>query len=419
MIAAAIEVVTWIAKKAIGWIKKLINDPEKAFMILGAGILGLVFLPMPIALIAVIPVVMGGIGAVTFIVAPATITAIGGGIGGFLTAISLLTPFGPLGIVLFVITIFVTLAVLTIFIIMIAGGAFTMPGEISETTTTTISPYFSEYFELKKTVVGNTKYEKPPNTITYKISLRPKKGTLRGSTLSEEIKVGKESNVPTISPHVFDDLPFKIDASGWETEYTINLDNRFEDSAIINTVKLSTSVEGIEGSYQGIANATVIIGEPPGDCPPFPWPTTGGITQGPEGATSHKKNHEEALDIGNSIGTPVYATHNGTAIIGKQSIGAGYYVEIHGNCSGLTYQTEYFHLLERDRVEGPVTRGQLIGYMDSSGGNYGSHLHYEFRPKRPNEPFLMEPPNIPSALPDRRCEKDPPIDIPVCGITIN
>ena len=406
-----------IGSEVLGFLKNLISkiarDPEKALMALGVGILGLVFLPLPIALIAVVPLIIGTIGVVSFVVAPTTIGAFGAGLSGFFGLIAVTAPFSIAAITLFVIILFGALIGLTIFIIMIASGAFILPEKISEATTTTISPYFSQYFELKKTVVGNTKYDEPPDSITYKISLKPKKGILKRPTLTEEIKVGKEGSAPTITPHHFDDLPPEIDASGWETEYTINLDNRFEDSAIINTIKLSTSVEDVEGSYQGIASATVIIGEPPGDCPPFPWPTTGRITQGPEGGTSHGPKNSEAIDIGNIVGTPVYATHNGTAVAYHQEIGGGYYVKIYGNCNGIDYETKYFHLLQRDRVEGPVSRGQIIGYMDSSGGYYKSHLHYEFGPTG-NPPFKMEPPNIPTALPYRECDSSTE-----CNITIN
>jgi len=413
-----------LAKKSVLLIQKIIRDPEKAFMAVAAGALILVLAPMPIALIGVAPLAVGAIGLTSFVTAPATLSTISTGIGTFFSSLTTLPITAAVGS--FVIILFAALAGLTVFIVMVVSGAFILPQKISTTETILISPYFSEYFELKKTAdVTTLKNEDLPTSITYKISLKAKRGILKRPTLIETINIGQEGTPPTITPHNFNNTPSEIDASGWEEEYTINIDKRFENSAIINTVKLSTSIEGIEGaegSHEGITSAVVIIGTPPGDCPPFPWPTTGRISQGPEGATSHakNKNNEEAIDIANSIGTPVYATHNGTAVVKKQTdpygnlIGAGYYVEIHGNCNGLSYQTEYFHLLERDRASGLVTRGQIIGYMDSSGHVTGPHLHYEFRPKRPNEPFKMEPPNIPMALPYRECNSTTQ-----CDITIN
>lgn len=405
-VTIGLDILKTLGRKIIGFIRRIVQDPEKAFMAIGVGIIALVFIPMPFALIGIIPAVFGGLGLAGFALAPVSLAAAGAGFGAFFTALAAAPIVFP--VALFLIILLSTLAVLTLFIVLVVSGSFILPTKVQEAAITTISPYYSEYFDFKKTAdVIYIKNEDLPKEITYKISIKPKKGVLERPNLTEIIHISQEGSAPSITPQEFTDLPAEIGPLGWETEYKISVDERFKDSAIINSVKLSTFIIGIEeakGTHEALASAAVIIGKPPGDCPPFPWPTTGKISQGPEGATSHFKNQEEAIDIANNIGTPVYAAHNGVAIAKEQTGGAGYYVEISGNCNGLKYNTEYFHLLERDRFSGNVTRGQLIGYMDDSGSSTGSHLHYEFRPKRPNEPFKMEPPNIPQALPFRKCD---------------
>ncbi len=84
------------------------------------------------------------------------------------------------------------------------------------------------------------------------------------------------------------------------------------------------------------------------------------------------------IDLAGPVGTPIYATADGTvARSGWNSGGYGNLVELdHGR--GIT--TRYGHMSKITAQEGSrVTRGQLIGYMGSTGRSTGSHLHYEVR----------------------------------------
>lgn len=77
-------------------------------------------------------------------------------------------------------------------------------------------------------------------------------------------------------------------------------------------------------------------------------------------------------------GTPIYASHDGTArTVGwdYSTYGGGYWVQIvNGN-----YSTWYLHMREQSPIaEGShVKRGQLIGYVGSTGASTGPHLHLE------------------------------------------
>jgi murein DD-endopeptidase MepM/ murein hydrolase activator NlpD len=84
------------------------------------------------------------------------------------------------------------------------------------------------------------------------------------------------------------------------------------------------------------------------------------------------------IDLAGPVGTPIHATADGTvARSGWNSGGYGNLVELdHGR--GIT--TRYGHLSKITAEPGSrVARGQVIGYMGSTGRSTGSHLHYEVR----------------------------------------
>jgi murein DD-endopeptidase MepM/ murein hydrolase activator NlpD len=83
------------------------------------------------------------------------------------------------------------------------------------------------------------------------------------------------------------------------------------------------------------------------------------------------------IDLAGPLGTPIYATADAT--VGRSEWAGGY-----GNLIELDHgrgiQTRYGHLSRSSVQAGQrVRRGQLIGYMGSTGRSTGSHLHYEVR----------------------------------------
>ena len=83
------------------------------------------------------------------------------------------------------------------------------------------------------------------------------------------------------------------------------------------------------------------------------------------------------IDLAAPMGTPVYATADGTVDRAEWSGGYGNMVEVdHGK--GL--QTRFGHLSRILVHSGDhVKRGQVIALMGSTGRSTGSHLHYEVR----------------------------------------
>lgn len=117
----------------------------------------------------------------------------------------------------------------------------------------------------------------------------------------------------------------------------------------------------------------------------FIIPTKGIITQRSHYAyTSAGVAYYTAVDIANSIGTPIVAAAGGTVQIVKNVWPYGNYITIlHPN--GVV--TLYAHLSAFARGITPgssVLQGQIIGYMGNTGrtinmGGNGSHLHFETR----------------------------------------
>ncbi|MBD5233249.1 MAG: M23 family metallopeptidase [Bacteroidales bacterium] len=85
----------------------------------------------------------------------------------------------------------------------------------------------------------------------------------------------------------------------------------------------------------------------------------------------------EGMDFSAPVGTPVYATADGTVTLSKWHSGYGNMVEIN---HGYNYTTRYAHLSKLIAQPGQtVHRGDLIGLVGNTGKSTGPHLHYEVR----------------------------------------
>ncbi len=89
-----------------------------------------------------------------------------------------------------------------------------------------------------------------------------------------------------------------------------------------------------------------------------------------------RRNHK-GVDLAAPSGTPVYATADGLVSKAERFSSYGNYIQIeHGG----ELQTRYAHLSGYAVANGDMVRkGQLIGYVGSTGRSTGPHLHYEVR----------------------------------------
>ena len=103
------------------------------------------------------------------------------------------------------------------------------------------------------------------------------------------------------------------------------------------------------------------------------WPVNGPITSG---FGMRWGSMHEGIDIGVPCGTPIHAAASGTVIYSGWADGYGNFVVIdHGN--GLA--TAYGHQSAIYVSSGPVSQGQTIGAVGSTGHSTGCHLHFEVR----------------------------------------
>ncbi|NJM64496.1 MAG: peptidoglycan DD-metalloendopeptidase family protein [Acaryochloris sp. RU_4_1] len=109
-----------------------------------------------------------------------------------------------------------------------------------------------------------------------------------------------------------------------------------------------------------------------------------GLRPGPFGGQAEL---HDGIDLLGDYGAPIYATANGKVQRAEYTGGYGYHVLIqHGD----GYQTLYAHLSKLAITPNvKVKRGQLIGYMGSTGRSTGTHLHYSiYRHERAIDPKL-------------------------------
>lgn len=113
---------------------------------------------------------------------------------------------------------------------------------------------------------------------------------------------------------------------------------------------------------------------------PSIWPIEGFITSrfgGRADPFTGRNEQHKGIDISARTGTPIYAPGKGAVIFSGVENGYGHTVLVqHGG--GIT--TRYAHMSRRAVTEGQtVQRGDVIGYVGSTGRSSGPHLHYEVR----------------------------------------
>ena len=90
--------------------------------------------------------------------------------------------------------------------------------------------------------------------------------------------------------------------------------------------------------------------------------------------TTGQYKFHNGVDLANDQGTPIYAARSGRVTVATYGSTYGYYVTInHGD----GYSSLYAHMTRYVVHKGDtVKKGQLIGYMGSTGRSTGPHLHF-------------------------------------------
>lgn len=105
------------------------------------------------------------------------------------------------------------------------------------------------------------------------------------------------------------------------------------------------------------------------------WPVGGGYISSYQGdGRGHK-----GIDIAAPYGTPIYAAESGTVIVSSTGWNGGYgnWIKIeHGDGNVTIYAHQSSLAVSYGEY---VVKGQLIGYVGSTGDSSGNHLHFEVR----------------------------------------
>lgn len=128
---------------------------------------------------------------------------------------------------------------------------------------------------------------------------------------------------------------------------------------------------------------------PPTTTPP---PSSGGFLSAPTSAgvssefgwrfhpILHYYRLHSGRDYGAACGTPVYAAADGSVVSAGWAGGYGNQMVLsHGIQRGVSLGTTYNHLSQFAVTGGSVARGQVIGYVGTTGMSTGCHLHFETR----------------------------------------
>jgi murein DD-endopeptidase MepM/ murein hydrolase activator NlpD len=112
---------------------------------------------------------------------------------------------------------------------------------------------------------------------------------------------------------------------------------------------------------------------------PVAWPAVGRVTsafgQRNDPFSREEGEFHQGIDIANMLGTPIRATADGVVRVASWHGGYGRLIIID---HGRGYRTHYAHNAKiLVSVGDRVKRGQIIGYMGTSGHSTGYHVHYE------------------------------------------
>lgn len=89
------------------------------------------------------------------------------------------------------------------------------------------------------------------------------------------------------------------------------------------------------------------------------------------------RRQHAGVDLAAPVGTPIYATADGTVSKAEWFSGYGLFVSLE---HGADIQTRYGHMSRLNVSNGQqVRKGDIIGYVGSTGRSTGPHLHYEVR----------------------------------------
>lgn len=152
-----------------------------------------------------------------------------------------------------------------------------------------------------------------------------------------------------------------------------NGDNRFRE--------LFASWSALDAVDAQTSGASSTIFERPTVSVPSRMPLDGARMSSGYGMRDHpvlrKRKRHNGIDLAAPTGTPIYATADGIVGRADRFSSYGLYISID---HGADLETRYAHMSRLAVAAGDnVKKGDIIGYVGSTGRSTGPHLHYEVR----------------------------------------
>lgn len=207
---------------------------------------------------------------------------------------------------------------------------------------------------------------------SYTDSIRCRTVNLLGGTYYRYISPYLNPNDGSYTPAMADNFVSGIRAGGWATDihYVTELQSHMEKYNLYQFDNMT--FEEYQAGQSDVSS--VMIGDYAHPCPGFSYVSShfgGRASPGGIGSTNHK-----GVDLAAASGTPIYAILDGTVETAQYNSVRGYYVKIdHGGGIATISQ----HMTSYTVGAGQsVRKGQLIGYVGTTGASTGAHLHFEF-----------------------------------------
>lgn len=216
---------------------------------------------------------------------------------------------------------------------------------------------------------------------SYTDSIRCRTVNLLGGTYYRHISPYLNSNDGSYTSSMADSFVSGIRAGGWATDihYVTELQSHMQKYNLYQFDNMT--FEEYQAGQSDISS--VMIGDYAHPCPGFSYVSShfgGRNSPGGIGSTNHK-----GVDLAAASGTPIYAILDGTVETAQFNSARGYYVKLdHGGGIATISQHMTSYAVSSGQS---VRKGQLIGYVGSTGNSTGAHLHFEFHvngvPKNP------------------------------------
>lgn len=172
---------------------------------------------------------------------------------------------------------------------------------------------------------------------------------------------------------------YEVDVEGVEGEKKVVAMVTYKGDKAITTEVISETVISepvAEHRRVGTRKTITPVSEGSGGSGVYFWPVDGGYISAYMGdGRGHK-----GIDIAAPYGTPIYATESGTITQAESGWNGGY-----GTCVRIEHDNGevamYAHMSSLAEISygDYVVKGQLIGYVGSTGDSTGNHLHFEIR----------------------------------------